>query len=317
MTGASRLLEVADELYGLGLGDFTAARDARAKDLRSEDRDLAAAVKALRKPATAAWVVNQLVRGDAEQVAQVLAVGEALREAQRSMSGEELRALTRQRRQVTAAVTTRARGVARERGLRVTEAVAEQVEATLTAAMVDAGCAEAVRSGLLVAALASTGVEPSEVGDAVAVPEALGFTPTARPAGSADDGTDGGTTGGTDRGGRRADLHVVPDPDAAEKARDAADAALAEAEQAREDAQEEHDAARSEVEQLEARALQVGSEIEELRRRLAEAESTAEEVDDELGDAEGVLEEAAATLAEATSARDSARRAREALDQPT
>ncbi len=54
------------------------------------------------------------------------------------MSGE-LRALTRRRRQLTAAVTTQARGVAKERGLKVTAAVADQIEATLTAAMVDEG----------------------------------------------------------------------------------------------------------------------------------------------------------------------------------
>jgi hypothetical protein len=47
-------------------------------------------VKALRKPSVAAWVVNLLVRREAEQVEQVLGVGEALREAQAGMSGEEL-----------------------------------------------------------------------------------------------------------------------------------------------------------------------------------------------------------------------------------
>ena len=57
----------------------------------------------------AAWVVNLLVRREAEQVEQVLGVGAALREAQANMAGDELRALTRQRRQLTAAVTTRAR----------------------------------------------------------------------------------------------------------------------------------------------------------------------------------------------------------------
>ena len=90
----------------------------------------------------------------------MLTVGAALREAQQAMSAGELRALTKQRRQVTAAVTTQARRIAGEEGARVTEAVAEQVEATLTAAMVDEGCGRAVRSGLLVSTLSTTGVEP-------------------------------------------------------------------------------------------------------------------------------------------------------------
>ena len=101
------LLDIADELYGLPLADFTPARDAHVKSLKG-DKELAAAVKALRKPSVAAWVVDLLVRREADQVAQVLAVGEALRNAQEGMDAEELRTLTKQRRQLTAAVTTRA-----------------------------------------------------------------------------------------------------------------------------------------------------------------------------------------------------------------
>src|SRR6478609_5716411 len=121
------LLAIADELYGLTLPEFTPARDARAKELKGTA--LAAPVKALKKPSTAAWVVNLLVRRESEQVEQILTVGEALRAAQESMSADELRALTRQRRQLTAAVTTQARRTAREAGTKVTDAVADQVEA--------------------------------------------------------------------------------------------------------------------------------------------------------------------------------------------
>lgn len=301
------LLEVADQLYGLPLGDFTPTRDARARALRTEDRALAAAVKALRKPATAAWVVNQLVRGETEQVDQLLAVGEALREAQRSMSADELRALTRQRRQVTAAVTTRARAVARGRGLKVTEAVADQVEATLTAAMVDADCAAGVRSGLLVAPLASTGVGSTDVAAVLAAPEALGFAASARDDEQVEDDD-------ASADGRRG-LHVVPDPDAHLKAVAAADEALAETEEQLAAATEEEKAAREEVAQLEARGLQLQSELEELRRRLAETETAAEEAEDELADAEEVAEEAARVAGTATADRDAEQAVRDALDE--
>ena len=80
MTKSSELLDVADELYGLAPGEFTPARDAKAKELKG--RDLSAEVKTLKKPSVAAWVVNQLVRHETEQVEQVLAMGEALRAAQ-------------------------------------------------------------------------------------------------------------------------------------------------------------------------------------------------------------------------------------------
>ena len=282
------LLSVADELYGLPLPEFTPARDARAKELKGTD--LATQVKALRKPSVAAWVVNLLVRRDTEQVEQVLSVGAALREAQASMSGDALRDLTRQRRQLTAAVTTRARRTAREEGTKVTDAVADQVEATLTAAMVDADCARAVRSGMLVAALATTGLDPADVAGAIAVPEALGFEAPAREAAPPP----------------RPELHVVPDPEADRKAVEAAERALAAAQAELDEATGAYDEAKAAYDELEARSLQLQAEIGELRGRIAELESTAEEVDDELSEAEDARDEAEAGVRDATSARDAA-----------
>jgi DNA repair exonuclease SbcCD ATPase subunit len=292
---AEELLEIADGLYGLPLPEFTPARDARAKALKGTP--LAPRVKALRKPSTAAWVVNMLVRRETAQVEQVLSVGAALRQAQASMSGEELRALTRQRRQLTAAVTTQARRVANDAGARVTDAVSDQVEATLTAAMVDEHCALAVRSGLLVAALATTGLDAADVAGAVAVPEALGFSATAYEEAPA----------------ARPELHVVPDPEADAKALAAAEERLAAAEEELAEAADAYDAAKSAVDELHARGLQVQAELDELRGRIAELESTAEEVDDQLGEAEDDRSEADDAVREATRARDAARAALEKL----
>lgn len=284
----SDLLAVADVLYGLAPGEFTPARDAKAKELKGSD--LSVEVKKLRKPSVAAWVVNQLVRHETEQVDQVLAMGEALRAAQAGLKGEELRALTRQRRQLTAAVTTQARSVAGGLGVKVTPAVADQVEATLTAAMVDEDCARAVRSGLLVAALASTGLGEADVAGAVATPEALGFAasphvvePEAPP-----------------------ELHVVPDPEADRKARDAARQALEGAELRLAEAFEALAAAGREVSDLEASSMQLQAELDELRGKVAELEARFEEVDEELADAEDVRAEAESTVAAATKERDAA-----------
>jgi hypothetical protein len=291
----AELLAIADELYGLPLPEFTPMRDARAKELKGTD--LGKQVKALRKPSTAAWVVNLLVRRETEQVEQVLSVGEALRQAQASMSGEELRALTRQRRQLTAAVTTQARRTAREEGTKVTDAVADQVEATLTAAMVDEQCALAVRSGLLVAALTTTGLDPADVADAVAVPEAMGFSATAREA----------------EPPPRPELHVVPDPEADRKAVEAAEQALVAAESELADASAAYDEAKSAYDDLEARSLQLQAELDELRGKIAELESTAEEVDDEMSDAEDARDDAEAGVRDARKARDAAAAALEKL----
>ena len=284
----SDLLGVADGLYGLAPGEFTPARDAKAKELKGSD--LEAEVKKLRKPSVAAWVVNQLVRHETEQVEQVLAMGEALRAAQAGLKGEELRALTRQRRQLTAAVTTRARSVAAGLGVKVTPAVADQVEATLTAAMVDEDCARAVRSGLLVAALASTGLGEADVASAVATPEALGFAASPHVV----------------EAEAPPELHVVPDPEADRKARDAAQQVLDGAERRLAEASEALAAAGKEVSDLEASSMQVQAELDELRGKVVELEARFEEVDEELADAEDVRAEAESTVAVATKERDAA-----------
>lgn len=292
---SDELLAIADELYALPLSDFTPARDAKAKELKGTD--LAKPVKALKKPSVAAWVVNLLVRREAEQVEQVIAVGEALREAQAGMSADELRALTRQRRQLTAAVTSQARSLAREEGLKVTEAVADQVEATLTAAMVEEACGQALRSGLLVSSMASTGVDETDAAAAVALPEALGFQAAARTA--AEPGPP--------------DLQVVPDPDRVEKARAAAQEELDDAEAAVTEAQAELDEAAAAVEELRAKQLEIEAQVDELKRKIADLENTYDEVDDELGDAEDARSEAQDALTEAQESRDTARKALDEL----
>ncbi len=211
------LLEIADGLYALPLADFTPARDALVKEHKA-DKALAAGIKGLRKASLAAWVLNLLVRRDPDQVDQVLAVGAALRDAQDNLDATQLREFTKQRRQLTASVTTTARRLAREEGVRTTESVGDQVEATLTAAMLEPDAAKAVRSGLLVTSLSATGLGDLDLGGAVAVPEALGFSATARPSAAPDPAPSG-----------RPQLRVVPDPDADVKARKAADERLAEA----------------------------------------------------------------------------------------
>lgn len=286
------LLEVADELYALPLDDFTPARDARARELKAE-KDLSAAVKKLKKPSVAAWVVNLFVRRETAQVEQVIAVGEALREAQEGMDGAELRALTRQRRQLTSAVTQQARTLARQEGHKVTQAVADQVEATLTAAMVDADCAKAVRSGLLTTALSSTGVDAADVASAVALPEALGFS--ASPSAAEEPAAP--------------DLRVLPGEGEDARRREEAEQALAKAEEDVAEAESALSEVKQSVEELQARSLQVQAEIDELKRKLSELETTAEETDDELEDAERAQTEAESAHADAVKARDAARKA--------
>ncbi|MDQ3616543.1 MAG: hypothetical protein M3393_07955 [Actinomycetota bacterium] len=272
------LVTVAEELYALTPEAFTKARNERAKQAKPEDSSMAVAIGKLPKPSTAAWAVNMLTRHRAEELTQVLDLGLALRKAQDSLDGAELRELTKQRRQLTSAVTSQARSMAGELGVRVSDSVATQVEETLRAAMTDELAARAVRTGQLVGALTSTGLGDVDVSTAVAVPEALGMS--ARPVAK-----------------RMPQLSVVPD------ARDRVEALEATAEAA----EKKLVKARKRVAKLEARNLQVQGELEEVRRRASELEHALENVDDELTTAERKQERAERRYAAAHSDLESTR----------
>lgn len=151
--------EVADELYGLPPEEFTAARNERAKAYRSGgDRKLGAQIAALRKPSTAAWVVNQLARHRRAELDQLIELGATMREAHLDLKAERLRALSDQRHRVIAALAGAGRALAAEQGHAVSETVVQEVEQTLEAALADPDAAQAVGSGHLLTALSYAGL---------------------------------------------------------------------------------------------------------------------------------------------------------------
>lgn len=289
---SARLLEVADRLYALPLPEFTPARDAAAKEAAGGEggKELAGRVKTLKKPSIAAWAVNLLVRRESEQIDQVLALGESLRAAAESMSGEDLRALTRQRRQLTNALAGTARDLASEQDVRLTSAVVDQVEGMLTAAMLDQVAAQVVRSGLVVAAFTSTGVSEVDVEAVCAVPEALGGDHRAS---------------ATER--QPPSLHLVPEDDRVR--REAAQDAVDEAARSVDEARDELDEVEESLKTLRARRLQLQGEIDELRRRLAALEDDVDAVDEDLEEAESARADAAVVLEEAEEELATARKA--------
>lgn len=269
------VLEVAQELYGLLPADFTVARTEAEKAAKGAgDKSAATQIKALRRPSIGAWAVNMLVRCEADQIDQVLGIAASLREAAAALDGAELRDLTRQRRQLTAALTTRARQLAAESGSRLTPAVADTVEATLTAAMLDDGAAAAVRSGLLVTTLAATGVDRVDAAAAVAVPAALG---TIAP-----------------RATESVGLRAVPDSDLVKRER--AKDAVARAKGEVESAERAERRARAALEEAEGERMRLGAELDELQRRIAVLEEQLEAADETLAEAGETASATADTL---------------------
>lgn len=177
------LAEVADELYALPPAEFTASRNDRAKAIATGDKALADRIRRLPKPSVSAWAVNMLVRRRPADIAGILDLGASLREAQDALNPHELKALGQQRRALIAAVARLGRDLARELGNPISESAASELEQTLQAAMADPEAGLAVRSGRLVRALTSTGLEPTDLSGAVAVPSALPESPSAREAG--------------------------------------------------------------------------------------------------------------------------------------
>jgi len=245
-------------------------------------------------------------------VEQVVELGAAFREAQDDLDGKRLRELTRQRRQLVAAVAARARSLAVDAGATVSGAVLAQVESTLTAAMIDADAGRAVRSGLLVGPLQATGIGRADVASAVAVPDALGIAPVDDDAPSRHLHAVPDLPGAA-RGGRRHAASRKDDDGAAAEAEAARAAARQEAEQALADAEDDVAAARdagssaaAEVGRIEEITRRTDAERDAVRRRLAELDDEAAAVDAELRGAVVARQRAERTLADATRRRDEA-----------
>jgi hypothetical protein len=176
------LAQVADELYGLDPAEFTAGRDERARQARAAgDKDVGDAIKKLRRPTASAALLNRLVREAPGQVRDLLDLGEALREAQEALAGDELRSLSARRRPMIHAVAQEAKRLAAEAGRTVSDQVEREIEATLEAALADPAAAGALRSGRLTTALRYAGFGGVDVTDAVALPGAAA-APPAEPA---------------------------------------------------------------------------------------------------------------------------------------
>jgi DNA repair exonuclease SbcCD ATPase subunit len=166
------LAEVARELYALAPDAFTATRNERAARARADgDKKLAASIRSLQKPSTAAWALNLLVRERSDEIGQALGLGQTLRAAQAHLDSDALRTLSRQRRALVAALGKQAAALATASGHRISEAAVAEIEQTLNAAMADARAAAALKTARLTRPLDSVGLEPVDLTGAVAAAE--------------------------------------------------------------------------------------------------------------------------------------------------
>lgn len=266
----------AEALYALEPGEFTAARTALEKQAKSAgDKDLAAQIRQLRKPTVTAWVSNLLARERADSLVPLRELGDQLREAQQRLQGDDLRQLSRQRQRLVHALVQEARGLAADRGQRVTESVARELEQTLEATLADPAVADTVLAGRLSTAVLHAGFGPGSV-----------VAGAARTAGtrerSAPSGTTPAATKPRPRSAPRAAASAKAAPgtdalsDATERKRAAArknaERDVQDAEQAAREAGDTAQAAADAADDVERRQAELTERIAELQQALAEAE---------------------------------------------
>lgn len=125
-----------DELYAAKPEDFTALRtELSAAAKKRGDVDVAKQVAKARKPTTAAWVVNRLAHDDSDAVAQLRDLGARMRAAHAAGSGERIRELTSEQRQLVDQLTRKALRSAELHD--PTAALRDDVHGTLVAAVAD------------------------------------------------------------------------------------------------------------------------------------------------------------------------------------
>ncbi|GLZ54159.1 hypothetical protein [Actinomycetospora sp. NBRC 106378] len=291
--------DAADELYGLHPDRFVPRRTELVKAAKVvKDKETATAIGALRKPSLGAWLANVLARESPDEVGALEELGGQLRQAQETLSGDALRALTSQRRELVGALVARARKLAREDGEKVGDAVARDLEQTIAAALADPEAARAFAAGRL-----TTALEPG-----------VGFTggSTARAAGGTTRRPPPRGASQTRPAPRRRDPGPEPEPDGPdpeeeerERAREAAERAVERAREERDDTARAAERARHRAEQAASDHDEAAAAAQSLRERLARAEA------DETA-AREALDAARQAAEEADTAADEARRA---LDQ--
>ena len=249
-----------EELYAARREDFVAVREQRAREAAHQgDRALASKVRSLRKPTAAAWLVNQVARRHASEVAELARVGVALREAHSEVAGDRVRELSQQRRSLISSLTDRAHAV----GESPAESILAQVESTFESMAVDDDVAERVTTGTMTTAATGEG--------GWLMPTSASVKPMPRRPAQ-------GRSARSTRTPRRKEPVERADRVRAERQRDQALEELAQAERDEARAQAEADARRAEWDSARSAAKQAAQRTSTARKEVAAAERALDKV---------------------------------------
>lgn len=171
MTSRVDLTDVLADLYLQTPAEFVAVRTARVRSARDDgDPDLGRRIGRLPKPSTAAWLANLLAARRTAEIDELIDLGALIRGAEKNLDAVQMRQLGKQRLQLIRALAQQGKRLAADVGQTVSAVAVVQLEQTLHAAMADPAAADAVRSGRLIRALTSNGIDPVDVDGAIAMP---------------------------------------------------------------------------------------------------------------------------------------------------
>jgi hypothetical protein len=149
VTDDDLLVAAVSELYSADPDEFTERRIALVAAARSAgDAAAAKQIGGLRKPTRSAWVVNRLAHTDSGLAAQLIELGDELRDAQSSLDGARMRELSVRRRELIDALSQQAFTAAGQ--ATPTAALRDEVTSTFGAALADPQFAEQLQAGALV-----------------------------------------------------------------------------------------------------------------------------------------------------------------------
>ena len=152
---ADPLARETQKLYAQPLAKFTAARNARAKALKTDQPELAAAVAKLPKPSVAAAALNELVHEDPSEVRALIQSGKRLRQAQEAaVAGKKGADLNEAVQEHRTALERLQRDLRRRK---LSGPTLEKATQTLRVASVDPELAPLLERGVLHEDLASAG----------------------------------------------------------------------------------------------------------------------------------------------------------------
>jgi hypothetical protein len=150
------LSSVVSRLYRASPEEFVTARAVAVDEAKATgDTLLAARITKLRKPTVSAWVVNLLAHERPDLIADLLELGEQLRDAQRELRGDRMRELSTRRRDMVVILAREATTLASK--YRSGNVPTAEVEATFAAALADREVAAEVQAGRLSRAVEYTG----------------------------------------------------------------------------------------------------------------------------------------------------------------